>query len=192
MTRSIRLFALVTLLIVAACGGGSDPGTDPGAVDVGSDPGPADVIADVSVDIVTDRLAPDVDESDPGALDPGLLDPGTVDPGVMDVPVQDPGPTDPGVSDPGAADVPAVGTKGAGELCKDASECAMSMDCIAGQYTPAHCNIQCTTTDQCLAIAPGTTVTCQAIGGTGVCLWTCSGGKKCPGQLPCSDGYFCG
>ena len=46
MTRSIRLFALVTLLIVAACGGGSDPGTDPGALDVGSDPGPADVIAD--------------------------------------------------------------------------------------------------------------------------------------------------
>jgi len=180
MTRSMRLFALGMVAVAVACGGGSDAGTDPGASDVRSDPGPADVAADVPVDVAADRLAPDIDESDPGVLDPGPLDPGTADPGVVDVPAQDPGPTDPGVSDPGAADVPAVGTKGAGELCKDASECAMSMDCIAGQYTPAHCNIQCTTTDQCLAI-----------GGTGVCMWTCTGGAKCPGGLTC-DSYFCG
>jgi hypothetical protein len=85
--------------------------------------------------------------------------------------------------------VPALGTKTAGELCKDASECSMGMSCIAGQYTPAHCNIQCSTTDQCLAIAPGTSVTCQAIGGTGVCMWTCYNGEECPGGLHCA--YFC-
>jgi len=187
MVQSFRWFVLLLVAILWACGGGDGgTGTDPGAADVSRDLAVLDVVPDLAGDPGADRLDPDLGVSDFGVDDPGSVDPGPSDPGVVD-----PGELDPGTPDPGPADVPALGTKTAGELCKDASECSMAMSCIAGQYTPAHCNIMCSTTEQCLAIAPGTSVTCQAMGGTGVCIWTCTGGKKCPGGLTC-DGYFCG
>ena len=198
----MRRMACVCALVLVACGGsGETDRTDliPGevAIDLVSPDTPRDVLPETP----DDRPLPDTDVPDHGHTDQGnggvdLTDSSDPESGPTDLVANDPGsfdhgPMDTGVVDVAQLDVPALGTKTAGELCKDAAECSMSMSCIRGQFTPAHCNILCTLTTECQAISPGTNVECQNLGGNGVCMWTCQGGVKCPGGLTC-DGYFCG
>lgn len=201
------LACLSVLVMMVACGGTGSAGTDIPAVDLALDRAASDPGPDTVPDPAGERLEKDLATEDPGLLDPGPGDPGlpeedATDPGSSDPAPTDPAPVDPGVPDPapldpGAVDtedeIPASGTKVAGERCTDAAECSMGMSCIQGRFTPAHCNIQCGSTAECQAVSPGTNVTCLNIGATGVCMWTCFGGKPCPGGangLKCG-GYYC-
>jgi hypothetical protein len=106
-----------------------------------------------------------------------------------------------GEQDVAAADSPeelnaeaAAGTKKAGELCTEAFECADTMNCVSGQYTPAHCNPNCTSDTDCATSAPNAKGTCQNGGSINFCLYLCGvmgGGATCPGDLKC-DGAVCG
>lgn len=195
--------AAVTWAGGAGCGGDDGTAVDEGGIrdDLGArDPGPGDLPADLA-DPGRDPGARDVPvpdlATDEGPDDPGPADEGPADTALPDV-APDPGATDPGAADPGATDPgatdPGLGTKQAGESCKDYPECANGMSCIAGQFTRAHCNPTCASDQDCLDAAPGTKGTCTALGGYQICVWYCGpwgGNLPCPGDLTC-DGATCG
>lgn len=96
--------------------------------------------------------------------------------------------------EPDVVEVVQPGSKQVGQSCAESVDCANGMTCLSGQYTQAHCNPMCTTTQDCLDAAPGASGQCQAIGGYQVCVWMCGAygdNATCPGDLDC-DGAFCG
>ena len=181
----MRVFATMCVAAWALACGGSDAGgaTDVDVKqpvsDVAQDPAPAEVAADPGT---AELPANDLVVADEAVADEAIA---PLDPGAQDLAAEETAaPTD-------TAELAAPGSKTAGQYCKDASECADTMSCVAGQLTPAHCNpLGCQSEADCQAAAPGSTAMCQAMGAYTVCVWTCSA-AKCPGDLKC-DGYFCG
>ncbi len=181
-----RILAAVCVAAWAAGCGGSDAG------------GSADVelkqpIFDVAEDPTPAEVAADPGATDLAATDLALADEATapLDPGAQDLPATDVAEADEAAAPTDTAELAAPGSKTAGQYCKEATECADKMSCVAGQLTPAHCNpLGCTSDADCQAVAPQATGKCQALGGYNLCLWTCLS-AKCPGDLKC-DGYYCG
>ena len=181
----MRVFATMCAAAWALACGGSDAGgaTDVDVkqpvFDVAQDPAPAEVAADPGA---AELPATDLAVADEPGADEAVT---PLDPGTQDLAAEEAAaPTD-------TAELAAPGSKTAGQYCKDASECADKMSCVAGQLTPAHCNpLGCASDADCQAAAPQGTGQCQALGGYNPCMWTCTS-AKCPGDLKC-DGYFCG
>jgi len=88
-------FLLVTLLLTA-CGGGTDMGTDPNAGDLANQP----VVTTPTASAPTNPVASNPSPTDPVVTDPVPTDPAPTDPVVTDPVPTDPAPTDPVVTDP--------------------------------------------------------------------------------------------
>lgn len=84
-------------------------------------------------------------------------------------------------------------TKGPGEVCAGKDECLGDSDCIEGSSAIPHCYPLCdpSVPNDCATKAPGYQAQCQDAGGFAFCMFTCSGGVPCPGDLTCVAGTFC-
>ncbi len=191
------LFALALTLGIASCGSDTSDNSKADVADVALDEDLADPVDQISSADQMDVRTPDSQVKDqfvPQDLaQPDLALPDT---SVEDTALPDVTPPEDTYEamDLTVPDEVALGTKKAGESCKEFTECADGMSCIAGQYTKAHCNPECTTDQDCLDASPGTKPTCQSLGGYQICIWYCGmfgGNAPCPGDLEC-DGATCG